>query len=286
MLANIQLNPDIVLDPDLAVVVEKLALKHPGWVFRSPAKVDGMGYTTYESHQRSGGSNIERLGGKRYARKVAVLQDGLNAGTIAVDRNYSRRASQSWHFVVNSPRIDNGRRGSTITTRDAGVALRTASRMFIAPSLRELLHKAVSGARSGLDETLRDLERPLERGQFAPSLVTMQVALYNLLNDVPFDDRGIREKLCNEKYEEALANYELSHRMRVMPMRGIMVFRGSYVYYSDLDDGETDVRTSTFEDLPLKWQEKIAVLQLMKDTELVLDVGYRRDESTFLVVEN
>lgn len=300
MLANIHLNDGISLDPDLAVVVEKLALKHPSWVFKNSA-VPHDNPTEYSSKHTSRWyqNRVDRdwggdESGKRYVRTVVVLQDGLAAGRITVDRDYNRRATQNWQYEIHSQRIDNGRKGNKLTTRDAGVAVRTASKHFLAPSLGEMLAKAVTAARVSLDGTLRDLERPIDRGQYCPSIETMQIALYNLLRGVPFDDRDIREKMLSDKYEAALANYELAKQMRthVPTMRGIIAFRGQYVFTRDGDPQPFDaqemekaaVGTATFEELPTAWQEKLAVLQLMKDSELVLDVGYRENESTFLIV--
>lgn len=299
MLANIHINDGIDLDPDLAVVVEKLALKHPSWVFRSnavpdsnPAQYSAKHLSRWYDDRVS--ANILSTDGKKYVRTVAVLQDGLSAGRITVDRDYNRRASQNWQYEIVSPRIANGRKGEKLTTRDAGTAVRTASKHFMAPSLGEMLSKAIGQAHISMGSTLRDLERPIDRGQFCPSLETMQLTLYNLLKGVPFDERDIREKMLSDKYEAALANYELAKQMRthVPTLRGIIAFRGQYVYTRDGDPHpfnqqeveKAAVSTVLFEELPIAWQEKLAVLQLMKDSELVLDVGYRENESTFLIV--
>lgn len=295
MLANIHLNDGITLDPDLAVVVEKLALKHPSWVFKNnavpednPSEYSSKAHSRWYQNPVAGGEGT----GKRYVRSITVLQDGLHAGQITVDRDYSRRSSQGWKYDVRSPRIDNGRKGHVLSTRDAGVATRAASRNFAAPSVVEMLVRATEGARMGLGSTLRDLERPIDRGQFCPNVEVMQIALYKLLKGIPFDERGLRESLLSDKYEAALANYELAHAMRVHPMRGLIAFRGQYVYLKDGDpnpwhEGDAvkmEATAATFEELPQSWQDKIAVLQLMKDSELVLDVGYRHNESTFLIV--
>jgi hypothetical protein len=296
MLANIHLNDGISLDPDLAVVVEKLALKHPSWVFRSNATPDSNPSEYSSKHLSRWYDNpvANPVDGdqKKYVRTVAVLQDGLSAGRITVDRDYSRRATQNWQYEIVSPRIANGRKGEKLTTRDAGVAVRTASKHFMAPSVVEMLAKATNSARSSLSSTLRDLERPIERGQFCPDLTTMQLALYNLLRGVPFDERDLREKLLSDKYEQALADFELARTMRVHHMRSLIAFRGQYVYLRDGDPDpwyESEALkgvpcVAPFEELPQSWQDKIAVLQLMKDEELVLDVGYRMNESTFLIV--
>lgn len=287
MLANIKLNPGIQLDPQLALVVEKLALKHPTWVFRSHAvEADpatgkhamGVWYKPIDGEYIA--ENVA------YTRDITVVQDNLVAGKISVDRSYSRRSNQGWHYVLNSMRIDNGRKGHQLTTRDEAVAIRTASRTFLAPSLTEMASTAVDHASAALQATFRDLERPIERGQYCPSILYMQLALYKLLKGIPFDERELRDKLLSDKYEEALANYELAQQMRLAKMKGVIAFRGQYAYLSDTANiNEAAVATARpFEELPQSWQEKIAVLQLMRDNELVLDVGYRQNESTFMIV--
>lgn len=287
MLANIKLNPGITLDPQLALVVEKLALKHPTWVFRSraveadPATGKPAVGTWYKPVYGS-----EDIVNGAYTRDITVVQDNLVAGKISVDRSYSRRSDQGWHYVLNSTRINNGRKGHQLTTRDAAVAIRTASRTFLAPSLTEMAATAIDHASSALQATFRDLERPIERGQYCPSTTCMQIALYKLLKGIPFDERELRDKLLSDKYEEALANYELAQEMRLAKMKGVIAFRGQYAYLLDTASiDEAAVATARpFEELPPSWQEKIAVLQLMRDNELVLNVGYRQNESTFMIV--
>jgi hypothetical protein len=303
MLANIHLNPGIQLDPKLAEVVEKLALKHPSWTFQSKAVIGGTAYSDNESYHRciAGGEALPE--DTRYTRGVNVLQDGIFAGRIFVNQNYARRSDQNWHYVLRSQRIDNGRKGNMQSTRDPSTAVRTASRYFLAQSLLEMLYEAMHGARDSLQNTMRDLTRPIERAQYAPSGATMQIALYNLLKGVPFHEDEIRTAFLSERFETALANFELAHRMSAHTLKGVMMFRGHYVYlhrtWSETTGGPApthpfdekdevtkgEVRSCSFEELPQAWQDKIAVLQLMKDTELVLDVGYRFNESTFLIVE-
>lgn len=291
MFANIHLNDGIELDPQLAVLVEKLALKHPSWVFRSDATVDrertsGKYNSRWYSHPIDGGApDVD----KHYVRLVNVLQDGLAAGTIEVEISYRRRSPQRWTYELHSPRIQNGRKGDSITTCDVNTAARTVTKYFEAPSLKEMLTKAGDRAKMNLEGSFRDLERPLDRGQYCPGLVHMQVALYNLLKGVPFDERYVREKLLTEAFETALANHELATRMRAMTYRRIIAFRGQYVFFRDAaedsDTAQPELTVAPFEELPLPWQDKLAVLQLMRDSELVLDVGYRADESTFLIAE-
>jgi hypothetical protein len=286
MLANIKLNPGVTLDPLLAPVVEKLALKHPGWVFRSGTVADDPA-----TGKQSSGGYYKSLDGDRtdafFTRTVTVLQDGLLAGRLSVDRSYSTRSHQEWHFVVKSARINNGRKGDTVNTRDAAVAVRTVSRMFLAPSLVEMVNTATLAAHGGYRDSLRDLERPIERGQYSPSVTYMQIALYKMLKGIPFDERELRDKLLSDKYEEALANFELAQHMRVLTkMKGVIAFRGQYAYLTtEIDTDAPAAEAKPFEELPQSWQDKIAVLQLMQDNEVVLDVGFRLNESTFLIVE-
>lgn len=295
MFVNVELNPSVKLDPALADVVNKLALKHPTWVFRSSARMDVTDpYSAHRTHRRSIINGEEAPSGTGYTRLIAVYENGMNAGSIAVDNNYGR-SQQRWHYVIRSPRIDNGRKGQTLTTGNPGMAVRTVSKHFAAPSVFDVLGEAVEHAYDSLVETLRDLERPIERGQYCPNIMSMQIALYNVFKGIPFDDRELRGRLVSENFESALANYELAQHMRTRQMKGVIAFRGQYVYLREDDPAPfykrdiarmslNDINAQTFDELPQPWQERLAVLQLMQDSELVLDVGYRVNESTFLIV--
>jgi len=39
-----------------------------------------------------------------------------------------------------------------------------------------------------------------------------------------------------------------------------------------------------YEELPVPWQEKLAVLQLLQNDELAGDIGYRHTSHTFMIV--
>ena len=41
----------------------------------------------------------------------------------------------------------------------------------------------------------------------------------------------------------------------------------------------------TYEEMPIPWQERIAVLQLITDGELVRDTGYRMNETHFRIIK-
>ena len=41
----------------------------------------------------------------------------------------------------------------------------------------------------------------------------------------------------------------------------------------------------TYEEMPIPWQERIAVLQLITDGELLRDTGFRLDERQFRIIK-
>ena len=99
--------------------------------------------------------------------------------------------------------------------------------------------------------------------------------------------------MLTDAYDKAMQEYNLAEETMTLEkyLTPIVVSSGNYMYR--LTDGhhrltsfvEGPVVCTTFENLPPKWQDKVAVLQLMEDRELVRGVGYRADEANFLLLD-
>jgi len=49
--------------------------------------------------------------------------------------------------------------------------------------------------------------------------------------------------------------------------------------------GTSEPIVADYEQLPQAWQDKIAVLQLLQDSELARDIGYRYSRHSFVIIK-
>jgi hypothetical protein len=129
-----------------------------------------------------------------------------------------------------------------------------------------------------------------------PSVAGTQILINALVRNQTPDTRLLSvfsEAIHSPKFEEALSQYMLAQHMRHLPQGTIPIclMEGLYAFFTDnelLDSldkaAKAEPQLVPFEALPLEWQNRLAVLQLMEDNEVVKDVGYRVDADNFLIV--
>ena len=97
-------------------------------------------------------------------------------------------------------------------------------------------------------------------------------------------NKQIIETFDSEQFEKAMGEYELATDFEML--RGdnkttiIAEKDGQYIFRDEHDV----IMALEYASLPQTWQERIAVLQLMEDNELVRDVGYRYNDKHFMIV--
>jgi hypothetical protein len=91
---------------------------------------------------------------------------------------------------------------------------------------------------------------------------------------------------ASEKYEEHMSRYELGNEIEDHQQANNMVYvvNQGGLYLCKAQGDITDIMTLDFDLLPVAWQERIAVLQLMEDHEVVRDVGYRYNATHFFII--
>ena len=109
----------------------------------------------------------------------------------------------------------------------------------------------------------------------------------------PEHETILRETILSQKFEEGLSKYLLANAMQNHKYKVISIIDGDYCMYANdekypnkVEASKAEVLALPFEGLPTKFQDKLAVLQLMEDNEVVLDVGYRLNSDAFAVVNN
>jgi hypothetical protein len=285
--ANIQLPDNRILDPMLDELVRKLALDNSNWIF-SWKRHDQWNYNNAMGNKRNAdGDLITAPDGKQFLRRVNVIAGGEQLGTISVSHRYGRKNTDT--YDIESWRIEKQRGSRHVTsTEKLDIAVRKIKKLFVKMDYAEIMNKADTAIRTGMYTSLRELKNPIDRSSLIKDEVMLQKYVFCEVRGLPMPDsikRPIRELFESPKYEEHMSQYELAVETELMFSRGQMtsvaVHNGLYLY----KDANTDeLHAVEFDQMSEAWQNRIAVLQLMADHEVVRDVGYRYNDTNFYIV--
>jgi len=292
---NIKLPDNHVVDPTLAVLVDKLALAHPDFTFGTKGFNDAqmMRYTN-DSPRRYGVAksydNPDRL---KFVEEVNVHCGAEFLGSLGLEAKY-KRSDTKLAWTITSWRVDNGRRGSTTSTTKIDVAARKFKTTFIPRNMEEMLSTATAEIKDGFHGAYRILQRPIDRGTFTPTSSKMERYLFNQLNGIaipPMLKFEVEDLLTSEQYKKARDDYDLAEHMESKEHYPVLA-HGSSTYLMSSEHagvGGTEKPIAVlveFEQLTDRQQSQIAVLQLMKDNELVNGVGFRFKQDYFYLIKD
>lgn len=288
---NLTLDHDRVLDPMLRKVLEKLSLDKPNWRFTEPKN----------KHDRHGGRRSmegkDAPEGSTYCHMIVVMEDDREAGRISVYHKYRRRGAEPG-YELRSKRIENGRRGNRMETIKLDVAVRNAKKFFESASIGETLFEAEDGARDELRRTIFGLQVYVINGHaFSRANQSVSQFMYATLTGrpiLPTLHDEMKRLFVSKEFEEHLAKFELGEHMKRKNYTAMLEEDGGFYFWEDDANRPSDVASArkanalhlTFDDLPEYMQNKIAVLRLVENHELVLDVGFRVGDNMFLVAHD
>ena len=280
--ANIQIPPNLVLEPMLAELVNKLALDMPAFTFTTKGmKSEELKYQTAKTSLCD--RNTPAPEGFEFLKKVKVYKGPELLGQIYLDRRYRNRGTD-FVFCINSWRIENQRGDSnTSSTSKVTGAARLAKKHFVPQNMTEIMEKASNELQHGLFTCIRDLNRPILHNQMGPNQLLMQKFLYQLMNGETNPDGGdvIRQHLTSDKYHKAMAEHVLAEKMEKLKYTAVINFNNAFL----IKPHSSDMEYKAFDELPEHMQNAIGVLQLMEDNELVDDIGFRLNDTNFLILE-
>ena len=285
-----------VLDPEFQPFAEKLALNNPHMVLTLRGCNESQ-LTAYTKRSMLKGSfNTEHPDGKRYIRRMRVFQNEQYLGDASADLRYNRNKPNDIIFGVHSERVDNdrGTRNTTVTSKLDG-ALRNAKRFLVAKNVDEIFDAGRSFIRDNYTSSLRQLRMPITGGAMSRYTSALQLYIYNGLKGITIPDKikdSIELGMNDPAYEKGMQEFNLAEEMISFEKHLIPVVVHGHNYLYKLDDGSALPTFSTgatvcttFENLPPLWQDRIAVLQLMEDREMVRGVGYRANETGFYLLD-
>lgn len=289
---NLTLDHDRILDPLLATVLGKLSLDKPNWYF-----AESKDKYNRDASSRTVSTSESAPEGKLFTCRILVKEDNRTAGTITVFSKYSRGGREP-AIEIKSDRIDNGRRGTRMTTTKVDVAVRNIKKYFEAPKTGEMLYEAEEESRDDLRRSIYQLQNPINNGHVFSS-VCQNVAqfVYATLTDQPIHP-GLHDQMkktfLSKSFEDQLANYELGERMKHKTYTALREDDGGFYLWEDeaaKPKSKDEARSSsvvhlTYEQLPEWMQNKVAVLRLLENKELALDVGFKVGDNMFLVAHD
>ena len=282
------------IDPMLMELVNKLSMEKPDWLFNCMYGASYLNANTYNVTVKRPFNQEED---KSYLRKVTVKdRENQTLGTLKVEREHYGRFANSGKphiFIVESWRInkERGNRNQTKTTK-LDSAVREAKKHFFAKTRKELLTDVTSEVKRGFNDAVYSLSRTFMRMCHEVDSVTWAHTVLNMRNNWPLDpaeERRVDAVLTHEKFESNHKDYLLAEIMRKnSELNDNMVVvaeqDGQFMFWGDTAEGY--VTTLSFDELPTKMQERIGVLQLMENNEVVFDVGYRFDQGRYYVLTN
>lgn len=296
MLSNIQiLIPNRLIEPKLKEVVEKVALAKPNLTFIHDNTVN-----SFCSKRAVVDSSLIAPDVQQWLMKFRVLDNGTPAGEIQIEHSYSRSVPETWRIGVRSHLVTTtrGSRGMTYSSNEARVVA-NAKKYLIGQSYGYILYSKLRAAHRAADRAIYSLTSDLRHGQFLTSSIDAQVLLHSFLTNTPAEpsiESAMRAKLVTPKFEQALSEHKLGewfadkyHKSKLRFMHRHELGYMAYVGGAPDDEEKShkaQVVATQFDDLSQPTQEKLAVLQLMSDSEIVMNVGQRVDEDTFWIVND
>ena len=284
---NIRMTSEkVLIDPHLKVLVDRLIMLNPKLVFAQPKQVSEFEYDASFNYSKPK-EKYKAPDDCKYIRTMSVYEDNEKVGVVGVDQD--GRSDTGYIYTVSNWRIDKSRgRRNTTTTKKIDVAIRECKKTFKKRNILELYEKGQDDATTACNRAIRDLTNPITNSQLLRNSTGIQLVAYCMANNLPFDNKELitlHDKLKSEEYGEAVDKYLLAMEVSRANKMAVIDVGGRFAYKAMVEE-QPDVQliTKEYEELSQSMQDKIAVLQLMQDNEMVRDVGFRAKAGVFLLV--
>jgi len=284
---NIKLTDDLVLDPSFALFLEPLALANPNWEFTPQTANYNDTRTTAHVQRDEDNQYLSAPAGTKFLNNVKVKQDGQRLGFLKMDGKHTAEGHVP-NYIIKSWRIhkSRGTYDETETTK-LKIALRNAKKFLKPRTLIELFTKKSNELQSGFADATASLVQSFRYiGQDFSGDVQLYAYCILTNRDVPQKTKANVEKVMTAStYERQIGDYQLALDMKELESAGrlmsiVKTRDDKYMYASK----NADPIVVEYEELPVPWQEKLAVLQLLQNDELAGDIGYRHTSHTFMIV--
>jgi len=251
---------EATVDTYLEPLIEELAIKHPEWKFEHE----------YARRNHVGNGEVvwvyERM---KVVDKYEVL------GQIGID--YMRSGKRFW---INNHRVEGMReRGSGVKTTDIKKAIRHVDKFFGRKNLNEKLAEARDKARNVIENISRT---KYYEYQGVWNAIQNDARKYIAENIQAF--MAATNNASAEKFPVAVQELDHTNNVREMTNsnKSYLVFIDGMNYSVSL--GQSLPQLMASEELPAFIRRGVGMLKLVEDGVLITNIGFRVDESTFVVL--
>ena len=250
------------VDGFLHPLIEKLAVKHPEWRFE---------IINYSTAGRDEGQPATV-----YASSFAIFYKRERLGEIFKTFNYRVRESS---YAISNERITNNmQRGSSTKTTKIDKALKIIEKSFGVASAQETFDKLATNAHRSFGYAREGM------GREATNLWTNEKKIFRefvlthwdqFIDSLPSHDvrkvASLPEKLLKyDVVDKMYNNIDTMYRIVIKDSDYIVVHEGKMLVVSSDELSETVRRN-------------LGMLKLVKDNEVLENIGFRHDETTFFV---
>jgi hypothetical protein len=251
---------EATVDTYLEPLIEELAIKHPEWKFghdhaRRNHVGDGKVAWTYE--------------------RLKVMDKYEELGQIGID--YTRAGKRFW---ISNHRVEAMReRGSGVKTTDIKKAIRHVDKFFGRKNLNEKLAEARDKARNVIENISRD---KYYKHQGVWNAIQNDARKYIVENIQAF--MAATKHSQAESFPEAVQELDHANNVREITNgnKSYLVFIEGMNYSVSLGQRLPEIMTS--EELPAFIRMGVGMLKLVENGVLITNIGFRVDESTFVVL--
>lgn len=255
----------------LDAVLWELALKNPTWVFKL-------------------GKPMESTDNYIVARSFTVHAGSEELGLVTVDYKGFAGGAGGYNTMVSNERIAKSKkRGRFYSTSDPNKAIAMVKKMFKPLSTAELVAKAEDEAYMVLGQELAGLNRKVYRHstelkEKAAAFVSNGPGLQLFLEHAEQQkDKSVADTLSMIATTKAeLATIEgVKNAMSTRRTALIVTDEGKYLVKA-LDNVQLYDDTT----LPVEFREKLGMLKLVENRQVITDIGCRVSEEVFVVTLN
>ena len=258
--------------PEVEDVLKALVTVKPLWTFEA-----------------AGWSNTYDIGETKGMRltEVRVYQDGEELGKFYRTR---ARGGEQGIFVTNKRIREKRERGGGLSTKDTKKAVAEIKKNFGATTVAERVEEAKRLARDSLYSALREKNQYAYRAnrtmqehliKFVESAEGQRLFWEYVGNKAPqteantiHRDRGLQVRLDKEHKELDVMHDAFTNS------KSMLVLRTNGGYITLLNE---EIKTETDSTLPEDIRMKLGMLKLVQNEEAVSTVGFRVDDSTFVI---
>ena len=282
-LANVTLPENIILDPTLAHFVVPFALANPTYSFANTKKDRGSSTLSID---KIGDNYISAPDDKRFTRELLVYSNNQKVGAVYVEKDWRKSVIM---YCIQSDRIQKTRGTRDVTSSSKlNIAMRHAKKYWKAKDLAELYSLGNAKVRNELRDSISNLKHRIVRGsEIGNKWVKVQVYMFHMLTNReinPVTKQEVEAIFTNPSYEKHMGDYRLARdierHLDTNKVISIIKHEDGYMFYEN-----DTVVCKVYEDLPEDWQNKLAVLQLVSDEEIVRDVGFKYSNESFAIIK-